>query len=108
MEIKMEFDDNRSQIVFVIHVNNHNLRLNARFQPSISSFRTKSSLYKFWCHEVSNCTPPLPLDFTHHDLDIVPPPLPLDFTHHDLDLTTELTKQEIRCFKVFSLNDSQY
>ena len=57
MELKIEVNDIRSQIFFVIHVDDYNLMLHVKFQPSISIFRTKCSLYKIWCHKVSNCTP---------------------------------------------------
>ena len=43
------FNDLRSQIFFVIRVEGHNGRLHAKFEPFISIFRTKCSLYKFWC-----------------------------------------------------------
>ena len=45
-EIKIEVDDLTSQIFFVIFVYDHNKRLHAKFQPSISILRTKCSLYK--------------------------------------------------------------
>ena len=58
MEVKMEVND---QIFFVFYVDDHNLMLLAKFQPSISIFRAKRSLYKSWCQIVSNCHPPLQL-----------------------------------------------
>ena len=53
----VKVDDLRSQIFFVIRAEGHNGRLHAQFQPFISLYRTKCSLYKIRCHKVSNCPP---------------------------------------------------
>ena len=59
MEVKIAVNELRSQLLFLINLDNHNYRLHANFQPSISIVRTKRSLYKIWYHKVSNCSPPL-------------------------------------------------
>jgi len=53
MEVIMEVVDLRSQIVSLIRMDDYIKMLHAKFQPSITMFKTKSSLYKIWCHKVN-------------------------------------------------------
>ena len=50
MEVIMEVVDLRFQIVFLIRIDDDIKMLHAKFQPSMTIFRTKCSLYKMWCH----------------------------------------------------------
>ena len=52
----MEVSDLRSLIFFEIREEGHYWRLHATSWSVILIFRTKCSLYKIWCHKVSNCS----------------------------------------------------
>ena len=53
MEVIMEVVDLRFQIVYLIRMDDYIKMLHAKFQPSITMFKTISSLYKIWCHKVN-------------------------------------------------------
>jgi len=51
MEVIMEIIDLRSQIVFLIRIDDDIKMLHAKFQPSMTILRTKCNLHKMWCHK---------------------------------------------------------
>ena len=59
-EVKMEVNALRSQIFFVIHVDDQNYRLHAKFQPSFSIFRLYAACTKFGVTKCQSAPPPPP------------------------------------------------